>query len=379
MLRPVLFASLLTALAASSTPVSGQQMEDVVHLKNGSIVRGTIIEQIPGESLKMETQGAGEVVYTMDEVARISREPVEMSGRSVAGRDAEAPAQTDEQHETRPAPAVCLIGEHPGFPEAEARTAALLVRDELRRRDLPVGGPVYRAPDSASVYRVDLYRLGQNVLVRLSQEDPMGRVIVERQIQLGSIEEMIPAAPRLVEALVHRVTIASTADVESVVEEEARVLRKIPIQTSVEVGIFGTFGLGTGEDVGAKPGLKAAGAYERSSYALALEFAFAGEVELDGEEIESVEFGFLGLGGRYFLNKRSLSPYMGAGVTYVISKGWGNSLGGYAVGGIEALRLSQYGVRFELRVDKLFSDLPTRHAPVSLGVSLILPATPGRS
>ena len=369
MLRPVLFASLLTALAAASIPVSAGQMEDVLHLKNGSTVRGTIVEQIPGESLRMETQGAGEVVYTMDEIARITREPVE---------DAGAPAQPDEPHGSRPPPAVCLIGEHPGFPEAEARTAALLVRDELRRRGLQVGGPVYRAPDSAGVYRVGLYRLGQNVLVRLSQEDPLGRVIVDRQIQLGSIEEMIPAAPRLVEALVRRVTIASTADVESVVEEEARALRKIPIQTSGEAGIFGIFGLGTGEDVGAKPGLKIAGSYERSSYALAFEFAFAGKVEIDGEEIESVEFGFLGLGGRYFLNKRNLSPYMGAGVTYIISKGWGSSLGGYAVGGIEALRLSQYGVKLELRVDKPFSELPTRHVPVSLGFSILFPATPRR-
>ena len=378
MLRPVLFASLLTALAAASIPVSAGQMEDVLHLKNGSTVRGTIVEQIPGESLRIETQGAGEVVYTMDEIATISREPVEMGRRSVAGKDAGAPAQPDEPHGSRPPPAVCLIGEHPGFPEAEARTAALLVRDELRRRGLQVGGPVYRAPDSAGVYRVGLYRLGQNVLVRLSQEDPLGRVIVDRQIQLGSIEEMIPAAPRLVEALVSRVSIASTADVESVVEEEARALRKIPIQTSGEAGIFGIFGLGTGEDVGAKPGLKIAGSYERSSYALAFEFAFAGKVEIDGEETESVEFGFLGLGGRYFLNKRNLSPYMGAGVTYIISQGWGSSLGGYAAGGIEALRLSQYGVRFELRVDKPFSELPTRHVPVSLGFSILFPATPRR-
>ena len=93
-------------------------------------------------------------------------------------------------------------------------------------------------------------------------------------------------------------------------------------------------------------------------------FAFAGKVEVDGEEIESVEFGFLGLGGRYFFNKQNFSPYVGGGFTYIISKGWGGSLGGYAVGGIEALRLSHYGFKLELRVDKPFSELPTRHVPL---------------
>ena len=377
MLRFILVAC-LTAFVVT-TPAFAQQMEDVVHLKNGSIVRGTIIEQLPGESLKIQTQGGSVFVYTMDEIAKISKEPVEMGGRVDAKKDApvaetETPSsQADEPNEPRPAPAVCLIGAHSGFPEADARTAALLLCDELRKQGISVGEPVYRAPDSASVYRVGLHRLGQKVLVRLSRENPIGTVLIERQLQLANIEEMIPAAPRLVDALVHRKSLASTVDVESVVEQEARMLRKIPIQTSGEIGIFGIYGLGTGEDVGVKPGLKIAGSYERPPYAVAFEFAFAGKVEVDGEEIESVEFGFLGLGGRYFFNKQNFSPYVGGGFTYIISKGWGSSLGGYAVGGIEALRLSHYGFKLELRVDKPFSELPTRHVPVSLGVSIIIP------
>ena len=379
MLRFILVAC-LTAFAVTA-PAFAQQMEDVVHLKNGSIVRGTIIEQLLGESLKIQTQGGSVFVYTMDEIAKISKEPVEMSGRVDAKKDAPAPvaetetpsSQADEPDEPRPAPAVCLIGEHSGFPEAEARTAALLVCDELRKQGILVGEPVYRAPISASVYRVGLHRLGQKVLVRLSRENPIGTVLIERQLQLANIEEMIPAAPRLVDALVHRKSLASTADVESVVEQEARMLRKIPIQTSGEIGIFGIYGLGTGEDVGVKPGLKIAGSYERPPYAVAFAFAFAGKVEVDGEEIESVEFGFLGLGGRYFFNKQNFSPYVGGGFTYIISGGWGSSLGSYAVGGIEALRLSHYGFKLELRVDKPFSELPTRHVPVSLGVSIIIP------
>lgn len=71
---------LLTCLTALMTsPALAQQiqpMEDVVHLKNGGLIRGTIIEQIPGESLKIQTRDGNVFVYTMDEIAKISKEPV---------------------------------------------------------------------------------------------------------------------------------------------------------------------------------------------------------------------------------------------------------------------------------------------------------------
>ena len=63
----------LTAFVMTS-PAFAQQMEDVVHLKNGGLIRGTIIEQIPGESLKIQTRDGNESVYTMNEIAKISKE-----------------------------------------------------------------------------------------------------------------------------------------------------------------------------------------------------------------------------------------------------------------------------------------------------------------
>ena len=68
----------LTAFAMTSQAFAQQmqQMEDVVHLKNGGLIRGTIIEQIPGESLKIKTREGNVFVYTMDEIAKMSREPV---------------------------------------------------------------------------------------------------------------------------------------------------------------------------------------------------------------------------------------------------------------------------------------------------------------
>ena len=53
-----------------------QQMEDVIHLKNGGLVRGTIIEQVPGESMKIQTRDGNIFVYTNDEIAKITKEPV---------------------------------------------------------------------------------------------------------------------------------------------------------------------------------------------------------------------------------------------------------------------------------------------------------------
>ena len=69
-----IFVSSLMAFALVSQ-VCAQQMEDVVHLKNGGIVRGMIVEQIPNESLKVQTQDGSLFVYTMDEIARMAKEP----------------------------------------------------------------------------------------------------------------------------------------------------------------------------------------------------------------------------------------------------------------------------------------------------------------
>ena len=74
MLRFILVAS-LTAFVATA-PLFAQPLEDVVYLKDGTIIRGTIIEQIPGESLKIQTQGGSMFLYALEEIAKIVKEPV---------------------------------------------------------------------------------------------------------------------------------------------------------------------------------------------------------------------------------------------------------------------------------------------------------------
>ena len=300
-------------------------------------------------------------------------------------------------------PAVCLIGDHPGIPESDAQTAALLVCDELRKQGISVIDPVYEAPASANVYRVVLRRLGEKIIVRLSQENPIGTIIIERQIVLANIEEMIPAAPRLVDALVHNKPINATVDMETVTEQEARELRKISGESLWHIGILGTFIPGT--DVAAEPGFEFGWSYQTPSYAVGTEFRYSGPDD-DDDATNTIAFFSWSIGGRYFFNKRNISPYVGGGLAVVdasyktkvrkrernwpsfigedeewFGDEWGeyyddyeseddSGLGAYGIVGIEALRLTESRLKLELRVDRPFFTLPSQDImPITFGIS----------
>src|SRR5689334_14006479 len=48
--------------------------EEVIYLKNGSIIRGIIIEQVMGKSFKIQTHENNVFVYQYDEVEKITKE-----------------------------------------------------------------------------------------------------------------------------------------------------------------------------------------------------------------------------------------------------------------------------------------------------------------
>ena len=315
-------------------------------------------------------------------------------------------------------PAVCLIGDHPGIPESDAQTAALLVCDELRKQGISVSDPVYEAPASANTYRVVLRRLGEKIFVRLSQENPIGTIIIERQLTLANIEEMIPAAPRLVDALVHDKPIDDTVDMESVTEQEARELRKISGESLWHIGILGTSVPGT--DIAAEPGFEYGWSYQTPSYAVGTELltsgrdAFGESTEVQDSEGDGFSFFAWSIGGRYFFNKRNISPYAGGGLAIVnasyetkvtkrernwpsfVDEGedwfgdeWGEyyddyesesdtGLGVYGVVGIEALRLTESRLRFELRIDRPFFTLESQDMmPITFGLFFSRNYNPG--
>lgn len=65
---------LFFALLLSSLGIYSQNFIETVHLKNGSIIRGVIIEQIPNESLKLKTQDGNLFVFQIDEISKITKD-----------------------------------------------------------------------------------------------------------------------------------------------------------------------------------------------------------------------------------------------------------------------------------------------------------------
>ena len=63
------------ALVFVATAVLAQQdTRDVVHLKNGSIIKGRIVELVPAEQVRIETSDGSIFVFPMDEVLKIEAE-----------------------------------------------------------------------------------------------------------------------------------------------------------------------------------------------------------------------------------------------------------------------------------------------------------------
>lgn len=65
---------LLTLLLSISTYVAAQNYTEVVYLKNGSVIKGVIIEQVPNVSLKIKTSDGSLIICQMNDVEKITKE-----------------------------------------------------------------------------------------------------------------------------------------------------------------------------------------------------------------------------------------------------------------------------------------------------------------
>lgn len=66
---------LIGILLSLSLVIYAQEVsEDVVYLKNGSVIRGIIIEQVPGKSLKLKTRDGNIFVYSFEDIEKITKE-----------------------------------------------------------------------------------------------------------------------------------------------------------------------------------------------------------------------------------------------------------------------------------------------------------------
>ncbi len=59
------------ALMLCACSLMAQKKTETVYLKNGSVIHGEVIEQVPAKSLKVQTKDGNIFVYEMDEVGRI--------------------------------------------------------------------------------------------------------------------------------------------------------------------------------------------------------------------------------------------------------------------------------------------------------------------
>ena len=74
----------------AATSVAASQLEDVIYLKDGTVVHGTIIDRNPGQSLRIRTADNRVLTYSAQQIFKVTRQPTATSeGRrrepSVAG------------------------------------------------------------------------------------------------------------------------------------------------------------------------------------------------------------------------------------------------------------------------------------------------------
>lgn len=75
------FVSILTLLFCIVISSIGQNYQEIVYLKNGSIIRGIVIEQIPNQSIKIKTADGNIFAYNTSEVEKITKEEVKKSSK----------------------------------------------------------------------------------------------------------------------------------------------------------------------------------------------------------------------------------------------------------------------------------------------------------
>lgn len=86
-MKRILFV-LAFLLAAAQGAFSQSEMQEVVYLKNGSIIKGIIVEEVPNKSLKIQTPDGSLFFCDLNDVEKITKEvPVRTSYRRTESLD----------------------------------------------------------------------------------------------------------------------------------------------------------------------------------------------------------------------------------------------------------------------------------------------------
>jgi len=90
-----LLLSIVLALASSLIFPFGANaqdaMIDIVHLKNGSVIRGVIIEHVINKAIKLETSDKSIFVFEMDEIEKLTKERVPIETKASEKKEEEPP------------------------------------------------------------------------------------------------------------------------------------------------------------------------------------------------------------------------------------------------------------------------------------------------
>jgi hypothetical protein len=255
----------------------------------------------------------------------------------------------------------CELIESGGVAESDARTAADLVCQELRR-----------ASAGRGAFEVQLASLGRIVFVTASRIEPTATVTV----RVDTVEEIPVAAPRLAEALVRGEPLVATQRVDNLLGAEARPLVSRKGSLKFLVGVADVESPGHGA--------RAAGLTVGILYA-APRFALPAELRLawDDAAYPDPELGLfsVSVGGRGYLSTRNTTPFAGGGIgvlrlharegaypgspdassSYFDGERFG--VAPYVEAGVETLRLHRARVALLVRVDLPLQSLETPEIP----------------
>ena len=88
MKRTILF---LVCLMGMTFAFAQTSLQDVVYLKNGSVIRGDIVEMVPGEMVKIQTSDGSVFVHAFTDVEKFTKEQAAITKNATIALDKKSP------------------------------------------------------------------------------------------------------------------------------------------------------------------------------------------------------------------------------------------------------------------------------------------------
>lgn len=254
------------------------------------------------------------------------------------------------------------VTETGGLPDDEARTVARLLHSELVKQRA--------APGS---YALELGKLGSKTLCTLVQMSSLQK----SELLLTGIDEIVVAAPRLVESLRLSRPVEQTATPENVVRQEVRPPLAKATTPGFYLGLSGLTALGA--PIAGSGGFELGLKFRHKQ----LELGLHGRAGGLGSSDSSTSYVGLDIGASYNILRGEHSPFVGGGFGFnyfnvgrEFSSADGAGLGAHAVVGASLFRTSHVGAAAFLRADVPFYQLEDGSdrlyvVPLSLNVGLV--------